>query len=89
MTDTTTLTPTPEQIDAAYRKVWSTVPHGQRLTAFAQEIAKGLTPKSEDPQLTDKQIEAAVAMWFSEAPDHKSFNIRMRAAIDAAFKEKP
>ena len=92
MTDTTTLAPTPEQIDAAYRKVWSTVPHGQRLTAFAHEIAKGLTPKSEDPQLTDKQIEAAVAMWFmwfSEAPDHKNFNIRMRAAIDAAFKEKP
>ena len=29
---------TPEQIDSAYRKVWSTVPHAQRLSAFALEI---------------------------------------------------
>jgi len=29
---------TPEQIDTAYRKVWSTVPHAQRLSAFALEI---------------------------------------------------
>ena len=48
-----------------------------------------LQPKEAPPILTDKQIEAAVAMWFSEAPDHTNFNIRMRAAIDAAFKETP
>lgn len=29
---------TTEQIDSAYRKVWSTVPHAQRLSAFALEI---------------------------------------------------
>ena len=41
--------PTPEQIDAAYRKVWSTVPHGQRLTAFANEIVRTFsTSDSED-----------------------------------------
>lgn len=41
---------TAEQIDAAYRKVWSTVPHGQRLTAFAREIeaAHGIKAASQE-----------------------------------------
>lgn len=30
---------TPEQIDAAYRVVWTTVPHRNRLSAFAHHIA--------------------------------------------------
>lgn len=29
---------TPEQIDAAYRVVWTTVPHRNRLSAFARAI---------------------------------------------------
>ena len=38
-----TATPTPEIIDAAYRKVWSTVPHANRLTEFAKEIWQAAT----------------------------------------------
>ena len=45
MTDTTTLTPTDAEIDAAYRKVWSTIPHAQRLSAFAHEIASTLAAR--------------------------------------------
>lgn len=30
---------TPERIDAAYRVVWTTVPHRNRLSAFAHHIA--------------------------------------------------
>jgi hypothetical protein len=32
-----------EIVDAAYRKVWSTIPHDQRLTAFANEIWQAAT----------------------------------------------
>lgn len=45
MTDTTTLAPTDAEIDAAYRKVWSTIPHAQRLSAFAHEIASTLAAR--------------------------------------------
>ena len=44
-TDTTTLAPTDAEIDAAYRKVWSTIPHAQRLSAFAHEIASTLAAR--------------------------------------------
>lgn len=39
MTDKLPMPITDEQIDAAYRDVWSTVPHAQRLSAFARKIA--------------------------------------------------
>ena len=43
--DTTTLAPTDAEVEAAYRKVWSTVPHAQRLSAFAHEIASTLAAR--------------------------------------------
>ena len=45
MTDTLTLAPTDAEIEAAYRKVWSTIPHAQRLSAFAHEIASTLAAR--------------------------------------------
>lgn len=37
--------PKDAEIEAAYRKVWSTVPHTQRLTAFAHEIGATLAAR--------------------------------------------
>ena len=48
--DTTTLAPTDAEIDAAYRKVWSTIPHAQRLSAFAHEIASTLAARWANSQ---------------------------------------
>ena len=42
---TNTTVPTDAEIEAAYRKVWSTVPHAQRLTAFAHEIGATLAAR--------------------------------------------
>ena len=47
---------TPEQIDTAYRKVWSTVPHAQRLSAFALEIATEV--RKQDDALILQLVEA-------------------------------
>jgi len=47
---------TPEQIDAAYREVWSTVPHKYRLSAFAEEIAAEV--RKEDEALIRQMLEA-------------------------------
>lgn len=41
---------TGEQIDKAYRDVWSTVPHAHRLTAFAHAIYALAAPKTETPE---------------------------------------
>lgn len=43
--DTTTLAPTDAEIEAAYRKVWSTIPHAKRISAFAHEIASTLAAR--------------------------------------------
>ena len=48
---------TTEQIDSAYRKVWSTVPHAQRLSAFALEIAAEV--RKDDTELI-RQLVAAL-----------------------------
>lgn len=50
------LTLTPEQIDSAYRKVWSTVPHAQRLSAFALEIEAEV--RKQDTELIRQLVEA-------------------------------
>ena len=47
---------TTEQIDSAYRKVWSTVPHAQRLSAFALEIEAEV--RKDDTALIRKLVEA-------------------------------
>ena len=47
---------TPEQIDAAYREVWSTVPHKYRLSAFAEEIAAEV--RKDDEALIRQMLEA-------------------------------
>jgi hypothetical protein len=47
---------TPEQIDSAYRKVWSTVPHAQRLSAFALEIEAEV--RKSDEALIRQLVEA-------------------------------
>ena len=60
---------TTEQIDSAYRKVWSTVPHAQRLSAFALEIEAEV--RKDDTALIRQMVEAldeattytASAMW--------------------------
>ena len=46
----------PEQIDSAYRKVWSTVPHAQRLSAFALEIEAEV--RKQDDALILQLVEA-------------------------------
>ena len=46
----------PEQIDSAYRKVWSTVPHAQRLSAFALEIEAEV--RKQDDTLIRQLLEA-------------------------------
>ncbi len=46
----------PEQIDSAYRKVWSTVPHAQRLSAFALEIEAEV--RKQDEPLIRQMLEA-------------------------------
>jgi len=47
---------TTEQIDSAYRKVWSTVPHAQRLSAFALEIEAEV--RKDDTALIRQMVEA-------------------------------
>ena len=47
---------TTEQIDSAYRKVWSTVPHAQRLSAFALEIEAEV--RKQDDTLIRQMLEA-------------------------------
>lgn len=49
---------TPEQIDKAYRDVWSTVPHAGRLTAFARAIEAEV--RKEDEALIRKMLEAMI-----------------------------
>ena len=44
------------QIDSAYRKVWSTVPHAQRLSAFALEIEAEV--RKDDTALIRQMVEA-------------------------------
>ena len=48
---------TSEQIDKAYRDVWSTVTHARRLTAFARAIEAEV--RKEDADLIRQMLEAA------------------------------
>ena len=63
MTDTTTLAPTDAEIEAAYRKVWSTIPHAQRLSAFAHEIASTLAARWGAPATASGEPVAKVVSW--------------------------
>ena len=56
----TTLAPTDAEIEAAYRKVWSTVPHAQRLSAFAHEIASTLAARWGTPAPASGELVAEV-----------------------------
>ena len=58
MTDTLTLAPTDAEIEAAYRKVWSTIPHAQRLSAFAHEIASTLAARWGAPAPASREVVA-------------------------------
>lgn len=52
--------PTDAEIDAAYRKVWSTIPHAKRLSAFAHEIATTLAARWGAPAPASDALEKAV-----------------------------
>ena len=71
------LTLTPEQIDSAYRKVWSTVPHAQRLSAFALEIEAEV--RKQDDALILQLVEAIA---YSTDHDHPHYEDQI-AALDA------
>ena len=47
---------TPEQIDSAYRVVWTTVPHRERLSAFARAIESEV--RKQDTELIRQLVEA-------------------------------
>ena len=79
MTDTTTLAPTDAEIEAAYRKVWSTIPHAQRLSAFAHEIASTLAarwgapaPASGEPVALRYRMRGDLQWQYTENPDQAS-----------------
>jgi hypothetical protein len=69
---------TPEQIDSAYRKVWSTVPHAQRLSAFALEIEAEV--RKQDDALILQLVEALEVATTPLAKDRQE----VLAAITAA-----
>ena len=71
----------PEQIDSAYRKVWSTVPHAQRLSAFALEIEAEV--RKDDEALIRQMLDAldgAIAITMGK--------IDLRNAAIAAARER-
>ena len=68
---------TPEQIDSAYRKVWSTVPHAQRLSAFALEIEAEV--QKQDMALIQQLVEAL----RSDRIDIEDWPADSRIALDA------
>jgi hypothetical protein len=53
---------TPEQIDKAYRDVWSTVAHQHRLSAFAEAIAAEV--RKQDTELIGK-MQGALSIAIS------------------------
>lgn len=71
---------TPEHLDPAYRKVWSTVPHAQRLSAFALEIETEV--RKQDTELI-RQMRDALSDFDYEK------RIRAIAAANARLEVKP
>lgn len=73
---------TPEQIDSAYRKVWSTVPHAQRLSAFALEIEAEV--RKQDDALILQLVEA-----LERCTKHDDADYAALAAGRARLEGKP
>lgn len=76
-----------EQIDGAYRVVWTTVPHRERLSAFARAIEAEV--RKDDEALIRQMLEsmcwAARVMTISEdeAPGYFAAIAAGRARLDA------
>lgn len=65
---------TPEQIDSAYRVVWTTVPHRERLSAFARAIEAEVR----------KDDEALIRQMLKAIRDMQGYRADIDAAIAAA-----
>ena len=84
---------TPEQIDGAYRVVWTTVPHRERLSAFARAIEAEV--RKQDTELIRQLVEAldeattytASAMWSpSMTNECKELAAKGRARLEVSPK---
>ena len=83
----------PELIVAAYRKVWSTIPHSHRLAAFANEIWKAAraTPAAQAVPQTVEQATAELVQALCESKGWMRgyANAVVRDAIDRQAVAKP
>ena len=74
---------TTEQIDAAYRVVWTTVPHRNRLSAFAYHIEAEV--RKDDEALILQLVEAleSARVWKCKEIHHMMREAQYTPAIQA------